>query len=89
MKKAMLITAMTLTLGAARATDVVNHDNKSYKLKVQSEGKLSISNYVIKARGTMYGLCGASFCSFTIPGSRIEAKKDERVTIRNGKLIKQ
>ncbi len=89
MKKAIRVTGMSLGLmGAAHATDVVNHDNKAYKLRVQSEGKLSISNYVIKARGTMYGLCGASFCSFEIPGSRIMAKKDERVTIHNGRLAK-
>ena len=74
--------------GTAWATDVVNQDNKPYKLKVQSEGKLSISNYNIKAKTTMYGLCSASFCSFEIPGSKIEAKKDDRVTIRNGKLVK-
>jgi len=36
----------------------------------------------------MYGLCGASFCSFEISGSRIMAKKDERVTIHNGRLAK-
>jgi hypothetical protein len=36
----------------------------------------------------MYGLCGALFCSFEIPGSRIMAKKDERVTIREGKFVK-
>ena len=74
--------------GTAMATDVVNQDNKLYKLKVQSEGKLSISKYDIKPKTTMYGLCSASFCSFEIPGSKIEAKKDDRVTIRNGKLTK-
>jgi hypothetical protein len=90
MKKAILTIATMLMLGAtAQATDVVNQDNKAYKLKVQSEGKLSISNYVIKAKGSMYGLCGASFCSFEIPGSRIEAKKDDRVMIHNGKLVRQ
>jgi hypothetical protein len=89
MKKMMLAAAMILLLGkTAHATDVVNQDNKPYKLKVQSEGKLSISKYDIKAKTTMYGLCNASFCSFEIPGSKIEAKKDERVTIRNGKLTK-
>ena len=66
----------------------MNQDNKVYKLKVQSEGKLSISNYDLKANGTMYGLCSASFCSFEIPGDKIEAKKDERITIRNGKFVK-
>jgi hypothetical protein len=89
MKKTVLITAMILLLGGAvQATDVVNQDSKPYKLKVQSEGKLSISNYQIKAKTTMYGLCGASFCSFEIPGSKVEAKKEGRLTIRNGKFVK-
>ena len=89
MRKAILIGVLISSFGTvALATDVVNQDNKPYKLKVQSEGKLSISNYNLKAKGTMYGLCSASFCSFEIPGSKIEAKKDDRITIRNGKFVK-
>lgn len=89
MKKTMLMAAMILLLGqSAQATDVVNQDKRLYKLKVQSEGKLSISKYDIKPKTTMYGLCSASFCSFEIPGSKIEAKKGDRVTIRDGKLTK-
>jgi hypothetical protein len=89
MKTMMQAGAMILLLSkTAHATDVVNQDNKPYKLKVQSEGKLSISKYDIKAKTTMYGLCSASFCSFEIPGSKIEAKKGDRVTIRGGKLTK-
>jgi len=37
----------------------------------------------------MSGLCNASFCSFEIPGSKIEAKKEDRITVHNGKLVKQ
>jgi hypothetical protein len=89
MNKTILLIALIMwSTQTARATDVINQDNQPYKLKVQSEGKLSISNYVIKAKTSMYGLCGASFCSFEIPGSKIMAKKDERVTIRGGKLVK-
>ena len=89
MRKAILVGILTLSFGAvALATDVVNQDNKPYKLKVQSEGKLSISNYNLKPKTTMYGLCSASFCSFEIPGSKIEAKKDARITIRDGKFVK-
>lgn len=89
MRKAILIGILTTLFGAAAmATDVVNRDSKPYKLKVQSEGKLSISNYTLKAKGTMYGLCNASFCSFEIPGSKIEAKKDDRITIHNGKFVR-
>jgi hypothetical protein len=88
-RKAILIGILISSSGAlALATDVVNQDDKVYKLKVQSEGKLSISTYDVKAKTTMYGLCSASFCSFEIPGSKIEAKKDERITIHNGKFVK-
>ena len=87
MKKTLLITAMSMAVcTAAWATDVVNQDDKSYNLKVQTETKYT-SNHVIKARGTIYGLCGANHvCSFEIAGSRVVAKNDARVTIRNGKL---
>jgi hypothetical protein len=89
MNKTILVAALIMSPAQlARATDVINQDNQSYKLKVQSEGKLSISNYVIKPKTSMYGLCSASFCSFEIAGSKIMAKKDERVTIRAGKFVK-
>ncbi len=79
---------MPLLATLAMATDVVNQDKKAYKLKVQSEGKLSISTYTLKPNTTMYGLCSASFCSFEIAGSKVEAKKDGRITIRGGKFVK-
>jgi hypothetical protein len=89
MNKTILLAALIMwSAQTAKATDIINQDNKPYKLKVQSEGKLSISNYVVKAKTSMYGLCGASFCSFEIPGSKIMAKKDERVIIRDGKFAK-
>jgi len=88
MRKAILFGVLISSFGAlALATDVVNQDHKVYKLKVQSEGKLSISVYNLKPNTTMSGLCNASFCSFEIPGSKIEAKKDDRVTVHNGKLV--
>ena len=89
MRKSMLVGILLLSFGAVgMATDVVNQDAKTYKLKVQSEGKLSISTYDLKANTTMYGLCSASFCSFEIPGSKVEAKKDDRITVRGGKFVK-
>ena len=89
MKKTIMVAGLILsTIGTALATDVVNEDRRTYKLRVQSEGKLSISNYTIKAKTTMYGLCGASFCSFAIPGSKIDAKKDDRIKIRDGRLVR-
>jgi hypothetical protein len=89
-RQAILTAILISSFGAiAMATDVINKDNKVYKLTVQSEGKLSISNYTLKANTTMSGLCNASFCSFEIPGSKIEAKKEDRVTVHNGKFVKQ
>jgi hypothetical protein len=51
MNKPILLAIVVLG-STAGATDVVNQDEKSYKLKVR-EGKLSISNYEIKAKTTI------------------------------------
>ena len=74
--------------GGALATDVVNQDKRKYTVKVQGEGKLSISTYDISAGGTMYGLCGYSFCTFEIPGHKVAADKNARLVIRDGKFVK-
>ena len=73
---------------AAWATDVINQDKRSYAIKVQGEGKLSISNHTVSAGGSLYGLCGYSFCTFEIPGHKVAANKNGRLTIRNGKFVK-
>jgi hypothetical protein len=80
--------ALCVWAGAAQATDVINQDNKPYAIKVQGEGKLSISNHKVGAGGSLYGLCGYSFCTFEIPGHKVAAKKDGRLTIRGGKFVK-
>ena len=73
---------------AAMATNVINQDQRPYTVKVQGEGKLSISNHKVPAGGSLYGLCGYSFCSFEIPGHKVDAKKDGRLTIRGGKFVR-
>ena len=90
MRKSILLMGVMISLGviSAFATDVINQDKKAYKIKVQGEGKLSISNHDLKAGGSLYGLCGYSFCTFEIPGSKISAKKEERLTIRGGKFVR-
>ena len=89
MRKTMLISFLALSCGpVALATDVVNQDSKAYKLKVQSEGKLSISNHTVKAGSSMYGLCNYSFCTFEIPGQKVSATKDGKLMIRGGKFTK-
>lgn len=74
--------------GAAGATDVINQDNKAYKVKVQGEGKLSISTHTVGAGGSYYGLCGYSYCTFEIPGHKVAATKDGSLTIRGGNFVK-
>jgi hypothetical protein len=82
------VLALGLVCSAAQATDIINQDNKAYKVKVQGEGKLSISNYTVKAGGSQYGACGYSFCTFEIPGSKVSATKNGKLFIRNGKFVK-
>jgi hypothetical protein len=73
---------------AALATDVINQDQRKYTIKVQGEGKLSISNHTVGAGGSMYGLCGYSFCTFEIPGSKATANKNGKLFIRGGKFVR-
>jgi hypothetical protein len=87
MKNIILLSAMALA-GALSATDVNNQDSKSYTIKVQGEGNLSISEHKIGSGGSLYGLCGYSFCTFEIPGDKIQATRDERLKISNGKFSK-
>ena len=49
------------------ATDIINQDQRPYTVKVQGEGKLSISTHKVGAGGSHYGLCNYSFCTFEIP----------------------
>lgn len=73
---------------AVQATDVINQDKKEYKIKVQGEGKLSISNHTVKSGSSLYGLCNYSFCTFEIPGNKVSATKDAKLKIRDGKFTK-
>ena len=82
------VLALGFVCTAAQATDIINQDNKAYKVKVQGEGKLSISNYNIRANGSQYGACGYSFCTFEIPGSKVSANKNGKLFIRGGKFVK-
>jgi len=80
--------AIGLACTSVAATDIINQDNKAYKVTVQGEGKLSTSSYNVKSKGSQYGACGYSWCTFAIPGSKISAGKNDKVFIRNGKLVK-
>jgi len=82
------VLALGLVSSACYATDIINQDNKAYKVKVQGEGKLSISNFNLKPNGSQYGACGYSFCTFEIPGSKATATKNGKLFIRGGKFVK-
>jgi len=84
----ILAGALFLCTVEVQATDVINQDNKAYTIKVQGEGNLSISNHKVGPNGSVYGLCGYSFCSFEINGHKINAEKDAKLKIQNGKFVK-
>ena len=82
------VLALGLVCSAAQATDIINTDKKAYKVKVQGEGKLGISHFSIRERGSQYGACNYSFCTFEIPGSKASANRNGKLFIRNGKFSK-
>lgn len=88
MRHSVMVLALISGFGATalHATDVANRDKKAYTLRVQGEGKLSISTYQIKPGASLYGLCGYSFCTFEIPGSKATAQKDGKLVIQDGKI---
>ena len=90
MRKSTLIAGIATCFASLPiwATDVINQDKKAYRIKVQGEGKLSVSTHNVSAGSSLYGLCGYSFCTFEIPGSKVAAKKGDRLTIRGGKFVR-
>ena len=89
MKLRILVSAaLCAACSVAQATDIINQDSKAYKVKVQGEGKLSITHFNIRAGGSQYGACGYSFCTFEIPGSKASATKNGKLFIRGGKFVK-
>ncbi len=82
----MLAVVSLFSSAPAGATDVMNRDRKTYRIKVQGEGKLSISYHTIRGGGTMYGLCGYSFCTFQIGRSKVSATRNDRLVIQNGRF---
>ncbi|MCE9596408.1 MAG: hypothetical protein K8S54_00420 [Spirochaetia bacterium] len=88
MRKVILAVLAMCALTTVQATDIRNEDSQTYTVKVQGEGNLSISEHEVSGGGSLYGVCGYSFCSFEIPGDKINANRDDRITIRNGKFVK-
>jgi hypothetical protein len=79
---------LSLACSVAQATDIINQDNKPYKVKEQGEGKLGIQYWNLKPRGSQYGACNYSFCTFEIPGSKASATRNGKLFIRGGKFVK-
>ena len=86
--RSLAAVALCVACGSAQATDIINQDSKAYKVKVQGEGKLSITHFNVRAGGSQYGACGYSFCTFEIPGSKVAANKNAKLYIRGGKFVR-
>jgi hypothetical protein len=81
-----------LGTGLLPATDIVNLDPASYKVKVETsggEGNVVISFHRVAAGATISGLCDHASCTLEIPDSRVTVKKDERVLIHHGRFVVQ
>ena len=79
---------LSLACSVAQAADIINQDDKAYKVKEQGEGKLGIQYWNIKARGSQYGACNYSFCTFEIPGSKVSVNRNGKIYIRGGKFVR-
>ncbi len=90
MVKSTILTAAAIVLGAnvGMATDVINQDQRAYKVTVKGVGTGSVDTYAVKARSSLYGLCGRESCVFSIPGSSITAGKKDKLKINGGKITK-
>jgi hypothetical protein len=85
-----ILGAFLLSIAAATpalATDLVNYDGKAYAVKLV-EGSVS-QTVKIGANGSVYGLCSAGPCTFTLGDSSVTVEKNDRVVIEGGKLTKK
>lgn len=87
----LAIAALCVACNAAHAADIINQDNKAYKVKVAHVGSASPNYFNIRAGGSQYGMCGPATqaCTFEIPGSRVTASGNAVMYIRGGKLLIQ
>jgi hypothetical protein len=70
----------------ALATDVINQDQKAYKLTIVDGSYTSTKD--VGARVSAYGLCGTGPCMFKIAGASITAGKNDTLYISGGKFRK-
>lgn len=83
------VIALGLACTSATAADIINQDNKAYKVKVLGVGSSSPSFFNIKSGGSQYGMCNSQSCTFEIPGSRVTGSRNAVMYIRGGKLLIQ
>ena len=83
------ILALGLVSSAGYAADIINQDNKAYKVTVLGVGSSSPSYFNIKSGGSQYGMCNSPTCTFAIPGSKVTASRNGVMYIRGGKLLIQ
>ena len=83
------VLALGLVCSAAQAADIINQDNKAYKVKVLGVGSSSPSYFNIKSGGSQYGMCNSQSCTFEIPGSKVTGSRNAVMYIRGGKLLIQ
>ena len=85
----IVIPGLSLVCGAAQAADIINQDNKAYKVTVVGVGSSSPSYFNIKSGGSQYGMCNSPTCTYAIPGSKVTATRNAVMYIRGGKLLIQ
>ena len=84
-----LLAGLVLSAAAvapAYATDVINQDQKAYKITVVDGSYTSSKD--VGPRGSVYGLCTTGPCTIKINGSTIVAGKNDTLLINGGKLKK-
>ena len=84
-----LIASFALMAAAASpafATDVINQDQKAYKITIVDGSYTSTKE--VGSRTSAYGLCGTGPCTFKIKGSSITAGKDDKILINGGQFKK-
>ncbi len=85
--RTLVLVVVLAVAGPVFATDVINQDNKAYKITIL-DGSYT-STKTVGANGSLYGVCGSGPCTFSIKGSKISGiGKNDRLVIRGGTIKK-
>jgi hypothetical protein len=81
--------ALALSASAsALALDVINQDDKDYDLEVKNTTG-STSKFSLRGGSTISGICNDTKCTVTVKGGNsLEAGKNEKLQLKDGKLKK-